>query len=358
MSAHSLGPDELISRLSHRPRHLDRAMITIHHPSKPPQCILAHRVSSLGTLSRLPPEIMSILLGMLDVQSIALFSCVSFHGNTFVRAQRAYRDLITFAPRALLALGKTGLASVHPVAKLQAVLRSDECASCNKYGAFLFLPTCERCCWECLRYNPSLRMIPPQDASRFFGLLARHRQQLSVLHVIPGQYSIAAIPAPENCKLLSAKHARDMGLAVHGSAEKIALAMARKCRSINRLRGQFFQGDPAEFQGKDSLLLPNQGNIPTDEFFGMASLPFPSLSKSGEVEDGLWCRGCKFTLDRYDSLRLPQDAVAAVVPSDCGPQRVLLGLERRAWSKEAFLHHIKHCYGARQLVPELATGDN
>jgi hypothetical protein len=96
--------------------------------------------------------------------------------------------------------------------------------------------------------------------------------------------------------------------------------------------------------------------MPIDKFFGMASIPFPSLSKSGKIEDGLWCQGCEVIFRRYRSMRLPRDILAAVVPGNCGePLRVLLGFERRARSKESFLDHIKRCYGARQSVPELAT---
>ncbi|TPX07153.1 uncharacterized protein E0L32_010954 [Thyridium curvatum] len=360
----SLEPEILISRLSHRPRHLLKAMITVTSPPKSTDSKLADRVwtdrgSSLGILDRLPPEIVSILLGMLDTQSIARFACLSSRANTFVRSQRAYRDLATLVPQVLLALGRVGLIGLHSVAELHAALRTERCATCIEYGAFLFLPTCERCCWECLRLNPSLRVLSRKEAKRYFGLSDRHLQRLPTLRVIPGDYGISANPAPEHCELISVKAARGLGLIVHGSAGKLAQAMARRCKSTGLfVTGRYLQGGwPAVSQDQDLLLLPSQGNIPTDDFFGMASIPFPSLSKSGRIEDGLWCLGCEVTLRRYDSLRLPRDVLAAIVPSNCGPLRVLLGLERRARSKESFLDHVKHCYGAQQLIPELATGN-
>lgn len=89
-------------------------MITITDLPKPPVSTLANhiradRISSLGILDRLPPEILSILLGMLDIQSISHFERVSFRGNTFVQSHRAYQDLVRFAPHVLLALGRVGL---------------------------------------------------------------------------------------------------------------------------------------------------------------------------------------------------------------------------------------------------------
>ncbi|KAI1823702.1 F-box domain-containing protein [Xylaria intraflava] len=359
MSNLPLDPEILISCLSSRSRHLSSAMISIACPPNPPYSKLADRVSSLGILNRLPPEIMSIILGMLDIQSIARFARVSLEGNMLVKSQRPYRDLVTFAPHVLLALGRMGLIGLHSVAELHASLRTEQCTACTQYGAFLFLPTCERCCWECLRYNPSLRVLLPGEAKIYFGLSEWQVRRLPTLHVIPGNYGIVAEPAPKRCGLVSVKAARVAGLKVRGSTEKLAQAMARRCQTTKLLTtGQYLQGGPTVSRGQDFLSLPSQGNIPPDKFFGMASIPFPSLLKSGRIEHGLWCRGCEYTRHRYESLQLSRDTLAAIVPSNCEPRRVLLGMERRAWSKEAFLDHIKHCYGARQLIPELANGSD
>lgn len=358
--------ERLIPLLSHRPRHLLRAMITINNLPKPSDTILtypvwANRVSSLGVLDRLPPEILSMLLSLLDIQSIIRFACTSIRGSTLVRAYPAYRDLVAFAPHVLVALSRVGLLGHQSVVELHATLKAEQCASCIEYGAFLFLPTCERCCWECLRYNPSLRMLLPSQAKRYFGLSERHLRQLHLFQVIPGNYGICADAAPKNCRLVSVKAANSLGLLVHGSAEKLAQAMERRCKSSKLLiTGRYLQRGPATPQAPswDLLFLPTQGNIPNDKFFGMASIPFPSLSKSGGSQDGLWCRGCEGTLRQYDRLRLRNDILAATVPPNCEPHRILLGLERRARSKESLLDHVKHCYGARQLVPELAISND
>ena len=364
----SLEPETLLSLLSYRPCELLNAMITFtsfpnsqnltttEAHSTLSNHVRTDRVSSLGILDRLPPELMSMILHTLDVQSIARFASVSFRGNTFVQSQRAYQDLVTFAPHALLALGRVGLIGLHSIAELHNALQTERCTICIEYGAFLFLPTCERCCWECLRYNPSFRMLLPKEAKRYFGLSERHLKQLPTLEVIPGKYGISAKPTPGHCRLVSVKAARALGLQVQGSAEGLAQALAKRCKSTRTLiTGRYFQNEPAVSHGQDLLLLPSQGNIPTNDFLGMASIPFPSLSKSGRIENGLWCRGCQVTLRRYDSLRLPYDVLAGLVPSNCEPLRVMLGLERRARSRKSFLKHIKHCYGAQQLVPKLAA---
>ncbi|KAF4958496.1 hypothetical protein FGADI_2420 [Fusarium gaditjirri] len=351
--------EALISCASHRPRHLLEAMITIPDTQKPTQPTLAERVSSIGILDRLPPEIIFMLLGMLDIESIASFVRASFRGNTYIKSLQAYRDLVAFAPQTLTALGKAGLLNLHSVTELHAALRTERCASCVEYGAFLFLPTCERCCWECLRHNPSLRVLPPKEAKRYFAVSERHIQRLRTISVIPGNYGISRSPFPRSCRLVSVRAAKELGLMVHGSADRLSQAMTTKCKSAGlRADGRFLQSDPVTSQNQDPLLLPSQGNIPTDKLFGMASIPFPSLSASGRLENGLWCRGCEITLHQYDSLRLPRRVLATLVPRNRDALLVLLGLERRARSTGSFLEHIKHCYGIQQLVPRLTIGDD
>ncbi|KAI1369258.1 hypothetical protein F5Y08DRAFT_292859 [Xylaria arbuscula] len=247
MSNLSLEAEILISRLSHRPHSVFRTRIPTPYSAKPPTLKLAHRVSSLGDLDRLPPEIVLLLLSMLDGHSIARVALVSFLGYNFVKSVHAYHGLVTFAPQVLWTLKSLGLLGFHSVAQLYSALSTERCATCREYGAFLSLSTCQRCCWDC------------------------------------------------------------------------------------------------------------QGDKTTERFFGIASIPFPSLSKSGRLEEGLWCRGCQTTLRRFNYRLIPQSAIAAIVPADGEPHKVLLSLEKRARSREKFLEHIKHCYGAHQLVPQLVT---
>ncbi|KAI0532882.1 F-box domain-containing protein [Xylaria digitata] len=354
MSNPPLDPEMAVSRLSYRPRDLIGAMISVTYSPQPPRPMRASCASSLGLLDRLPLELISIVLSMLDMQSIARFASLSFQGNAFVQSHRTYRELVKFAPQTLWALGKVGLIGLHSAVQLHTALRTDRCVSCLEYGAFLFLPTCERCCWECLCYNPLLRAISPTQVKRYFGLDERDLEQLPDFYVIPGKYGISSKPAPEPRRLISVAAAKRLGLMVHGSVAGLTKILDITCRSARQLfTAWYLQGGPPMPQVEDLLFLPDRPDILTDKFFGMASVPFPSISKEGRIEDGLWCKGCEATFHRYDSLGLPQDVLAAMVPSNRHPEQVLLGFKRRARSKQAFLDHVEHCYGAQQLVPSL-----
>ncbi|KAJ0165426.1 hypothetical protein CTA2_11296 [Colletotrichum tanaceti] len=358
--ASSLEQRVLIEKLSHRPHYLLNAMIAINIPqstsapaasSRP----LPGRISSLGALDRLSPEILSMLLDALDFLSLADFARVSYRANDLIHSQRSYQDLVNFAPQALSALRRAGLIRLHSAAHLHDALRSRQCATCIEHGAFLFLPTGERCCWQCLRDHPSLRMILPQEAKRYFCLSERDVKRLTTLDVIPGVYGISANPMPEHLRLVSAQAAAELGLEIHGSTENLARALTRRFKSNKYLvTGRFLQSGITMPRHQDLLFMPSQGNIPNDNYFGTASVPFPSLSRYREIDHGLWCRGCELTVRHYDHARLPQDVLAGIVPLNRQPQRILVGLERRSRSRESFSDHMKNCYGALRLVSELA----
>ncbi|KAF6838028.1 F-box domain-containing protein [Colletotrichum plurivorum] len=361
----SIEPQKLIEKLSHRPYEILDAMITIHTWQSPPAPSassrpLPSRISSLGVLDRLPPEITSMILGFLDLPSLAVFARVSHGANDMIRSLRQYQDLLAFAPEAVEALRRTGVIRFHSAAHLHDALRSRRCATCIELGEFLFLPTGERCCWQCLRDHPFLRMISPREAQMYFCLSRRHLRRLTPFTVIGGEYGIFGgvydvrqRPIREQT-LFSARAAVELGLKVHGSAENLAKAL--KMRSLSSeamITARFLQSGIEVPRNEDLLLMPSMDDVPEDGFFGAASMPFPSVSGPGEIHYGLWCYGCKFNAGMYMQGLLPQDVLAGIVPPNRNGKRILKGLERRARSRESFYEHIRNCYGAREYVTEL-----
>lgn len=179
----------LVSRLSHRPRYVLKGMISMSESPKP-STINRDPVSSLRRLNILPPEVLHIILGVLDFRSLSRLSRASLRTKVIVESLREYRDLMEYAPQALAAIGRTGAITLHSVATIYSVLQSEECISCTGYGAFLFLLTCERCCWECLHRNQSLWVIPRALAGRCFALSQSQLSRLSAIRSVPGVYSV------------------------------------------------------------------------------------------------------------------------------------------------------------------------
>ncbi|KPM41840.1 hypothetical protein AK830_g4692 [Neonectria ditissima] len=342
MSNPSLEPDALISRLSHQPHFPEHATIEIGDPHPPD----SDRASSAGMLDRLPLEIASITLDMLDLKSLSRLASVSLGGKRLVYAQRAYGNIITIAPQVLAGLGMIGLVDLHRPADLDAVLRTNRCAYCIQYGAFLFLPTCERCCWSCLEQNRSLRLLEPVMAKKYFGLSDEHIEQLPTVRN-------ARLESPDDLVLVSVKAAKTLGIAVHGSPKRMAQAMLRNRRVLGLAEGWYYHSTRQQSTDVGRRLQSSVALFLEDRYLGVASVRFPSLSESGEVVDGLWCLGCERARRTCASKRVPEHDILMPVDWSGSAMAVSLTPERLAWYRGPFLEHIKNCSGAKKLLPEL-----
>lgn len=346
-------PTDVLSSLSHRPRDMLYSMITIPDPPKPMEVNLHNRASSLGILERLPVELLHEVLRSLDFQSIIRFSRVSIQGKIILYSLPTYRDVIKHAPHALVALGKTKLLHLHSASELQNALRSERCATCPEYGVYLFLPTCERCCWQCLRSKPTRRVVSPTAAAKTFALSPKMVRQLPVMFSIPGTYGVACKSTQKSHRLVSVNAAKELVVSIYGSVGNATEAIIRRQpheQAVSTAR--YLQAVFSDSTCLDSLMIPDQGNTGVDRYFGMASIPFPSLTAPDIVEHGLWCKGCEWTYNQYQARRLSAYVIANMVPADCHPDRVLFGMVRRAHSRIRLFAHIRYCYGAQQLLAD------
>lgn len=323
--------DDAVKRLAWRPDDLNQSMLSFVRMSTPPLINVASRTSAFGSLDRLPQEILHIILNLLDLQTLSRMTQTCFSGLSglsVIQSMRAYRGLLEHASSTIAALGQTKLLGIHIPAQLWGALRSDRCECCPYYGAFLFLPTCMRCCWECLRLKPSLRVLSLQQARPYFGLKKSHVQRLPALHPIPGNYMFShTVKVPP--QLVSAAAAKELGISVHGSCESFEDSLVRRLKSnSSRIIGRFYQRASMTPLKEDLLARPGQGNIPTSECFGMASTPFPYLQPSGSIKNGLWCTGCQLIAELYRARKLDPTTLARIVQRNWEPERVLHGKSR------------------------------
>lgn len=360
-----LDTEELLSLLSHtdQSKSLSRTMISICDPPKPmgawqPQS----DPSSLGVLAILPVELLHELLEKLDFRSITRFSRVSIRARRAVQSLPAYRDLMSHASHALEALSQTRMVRRHTASQLNDALRTEKCAICSAFGPYLYLPTCERICWQCLLRNKTLRVISRKTASKAFGLSGAQVRQLATILTIPGTYGLSQTPNPYRYKLVSVRAAIELAISVHGSLNSLTKAV--RGRTYTGIRAQEYRHLQVALKlvasGKCDALFTLCGDRNMfwgagDRYFGMASIPLPSLTRSHLVEDGLFCKGCKWASSQKH--RLPDFAMNSMVPPGCDPRWVLYALKRRAYSRAGFLEHIRHCYGANHLICSWKDGN-
>ncbi|KAI1201137.1 hypothetical protein F5X97DRAFT_291458 [Nemania serpens] len=251
--------------LSYQLRDQIYSMITISHPPKPMGTNLQNRASSLGILDRLPAEMLHEVLRSLDFQPAVRFSRVPIQGKNILCSLPAYRDVIKHAPHTLKALSETKLLHLHSVSELHNALRKERCATCPEYGVYLFLPTCERCCWQCLRSNPTRRVVSPTAAAKTFALSAEMVQQLPVMLSIPGTYGVACKYTQKSYRLVSVGAAKELVISIYGSAENATEAIIR--RNPNRQTAstaRYLQAIFSDSTCLDSLMIPDQGDTGVD----------------------------------------------------------------------------------------------
>ena len=333
------------ARLFHRPEGLISGMISVSDSPKLPPPRRESTSSTLGQLDQLPLELLLLVSQMLDMQSLSRFSQVSLRGHAVVQSSPAYRELLSCAPEAMSALSQTRTLRYHSASMLQASLRSEKCVSCGRFGVYLFLPTCERCCYECLERNQSLWVIPIAKAGKCFKLSARQMEKLPFILKVFGP--------DERVKLVSVKDAKIIANRRHRSLKSTERTLRSSLRDqISECEAVMFrwlQAAPLQPLNRDLDLLPRTQVLPQDNYPGQASVFFPSMSRNKEPEFGIWCRGCDW-INKHHQYHFGgwvdtavDRALSDTISKDfCLPQ-ALEGMRRRARTTAEFLEHVKHC---------------
>ena len=342
LSSKTPSSEELISRLSFRPYDIINRMVSIPDPAKPLAIKRHFSASSIGSLDRLPLELLHWILGLLDAQSVSRVSRVSLRGKAIVESLPAYQCLIGHAPKLLGALGRIQQIKIHSISTLQATLFSERCVSCKHHGAFVFLPTCERCCFGCLHWNPLLWVIPPAEAEIWFDLTTREVKEIPTMKSIPRANSVAHPTSRRTIQeFVSVRAANELSITARRFPEKMLKGMAKVYYSFGWLQGAPL---PLPYKGLNSA------------FWGLASTPCPSISTNRAVEHGLWCRGCERLVKLYLSGRLTSAERAALFPQKPPSLQALVIRRSRSWSRSEFVEHVLHCLGVQKLAPDVGQG--
>lgn len=322
----SATPDALISRLSFQPVFQFHSMI--YSPNEVIEPTILQRIpssSSLGHLDTVPTELQRIILGLVDFQSLSRFARVCHQAKALVESLLSYQDMTKHASPTLMAMSRMKVLTFHTAATMHAALLSDKCVSCHSYGPFIFLPTCERCCYKCLQEETSLQVVTLRMGEHYFGLkkwdlVAQNMNgRMPLMIRLPQQCSQHGVITDDSeIRLYGYEQAKELGISVHGSE-----AAAR------------VEGYAASELDAQLNYLNRYGRVEfTDKLYDcIASIRFSTLRPNGEVERGLWCLGCQ----------KPDTFV-----SD--------GLEQQARSKSEFLEHIKDCKGAQKLLRKKGKG--
>lgn len=152
--------------------------------------------SSLGLLGRLPIELLWMIFRNLDAKSYFRLRHVNRKSRAICTAVPEYQAVATYGLEGLRGMLRADLAQTVTIEDLYKSLIRETCEVCDKFGGFLFLPTATRCCFECIKTAPDLRviststlsMLTKKSTKRLFRLLGPE------LRTVPGSYSTQGNP--------------------------------------------------------------------------------------------------------------------------------------------------------------------
>lgn len=353
----SLTDDEIRETYGYIPRRMETGMVSIFDEDAPQlQQTRPRGTAMTGTrrLNALPVEILHLILEELDFLSLSRFSRTSRRGCELATSLPAYHDLLRHAPKTLAALSKMTILHLHKSKTLRRALYSDQCVCCGNFGAFLFLITCQRCCFQCLATKQAVWAMPRAEAAKCFDIAAKEPKLLPSARSLPGGYYVKFhIERSRPQRLVSVAAAKKLALKLHGGTEaSLATHLrSRPAQASSRSKGVFTHLRRAQlvFQNHDPRIVCVEENATNDFSNGMASILFPVVRRHGNTANhGTWCRGCQWFW--RDFHLLPKDVVARIVPQSHAPSSFCYTLALREWSNEGFIDHAKSCYGLQYLA--------
>jgi hypothetical protein len=150
-------------------------------------------IGSLGPFSELPPEIVSMILMQVDIESLTKFRSVSRAARDAVDSLFKYRNIVTHAPQILRATLALKAGKYITLTHLDAALMSKVCQDCGEFGAFLHVPTCERVCYKCFTANEDRMPLSAPHVRHKWRLTKKEFafwKEDNKIRTLPGRYRI------------------------------------------------------------------------------------------------------------------------------------------------------------------------
>lgn len=152
-----IGPSRCRMYREYFPHEWIAAPATMHKPFFAPLSSLRNvNVSTVDTATRgfnlfqMPPEILSRIILELDIVSTNWFSQANRQTRFVTTALPQYRQVVQHGAQAIKAMLRANLVDCFSYRELHRALIQEQCSLCGKFGGFLFLLTCTRCCYTCI----------------------------------------------------------------------------------------------------------------------------------------------------------------------------------------------------------------
>lgn len=253
--------------------------------------------ASLGRFGRLPIETTLNIFANTDLSTLTLLRSISERTSLLVDSVLPYEAVVTHAPNALRALLSTGSAQYFTAIDLYNALRAQDCFLCGRFGPFLYLLECRRCCWKCLTSVQDILPISKEAAQFLYHLDLETMTNIPTLLNIPGSYG----PKHRRQPHMEMKGGARIALVAYGAARKAGAKIQAltddygkaKLETRIALRGPMSQDFMHEMDCMNYDPAGYAAGYGLEPQRFMAAVRFPTLiAGTDTVEWGVSCIGC------------------------------------------------------------------
>lgn len=254
--------------------------------------------AGLGTLDRLPLELLQKILLCLDMQSLFNFRQANLRSRQTADSLYEYQRVVSHGLNLFCALLRTRLAVDVSLSDFYQALCTKACGTCGRFGGFVLLLAWHRCCATCVERALGSHLRDLAIMKKEFNLPEAEIKQLRTFKTLPGIYTMEQSIETSRVEVASAHQA---GLAAGETLE----ALAR---------------------------IPLMGLGPWFNFAGACALPYFDR-RTDTVENGVSCAGCYL---RHESKMASREWHAAK-------------FRDMVYARDSFLDHFRWCKHAQIL---------
>lgn len=324
--------------------------------------------TSMGRFSLLSEDILTgIIIPLLDYESVSNFSQTCYHARVLVSHDKILPILFKHCHKVFPVLYALRLHWLVSIKDLILELQYSKCRGCGENGTHLFLPTVQRVCANCLRYNRAFWPISLHDAKECFSLKDNDMFDIPIFRntrtgLNPGHPIEPVLPR----YLVAVKSALKLALKVHGSRTKIDI-LANKPAPVPGQESTTRQLVDVHFYGYlrrallDTLPCdPTQAPAPLTHESAVAescyerihlqtaSISFPYVPRGEEkAEKRYLCAGCGWVVGHF-TVRPDHLEYMGIDPNAerSAAQRIMVGRTFISYDKDELLEHLRSCLGA------------
>ncbi|KAF5702646.1 cyclin f-box [Fusarium mundagurra] len=265
----------------------------------------------LGSLDRLPLELLHDTLVRLDVYSLFKFRQTNRRSRQAVDSLKQYQMIVLHGLNLFCALLRTRLAVGISLLDFYNALCLKRCSLCGEFGGFMPLLTWERCCFKCLKEAPETQIQTLSAVRKQFRLKKADLGQLRSFKTLPGIYSMEESVYKSRFTIVSLHQASLISGQQPQATGQVYSASSERRRKFN--------------------------------FMGSCALPYYD-KVNGNVEHGISCAGCQLALEK--------DIIGA------RGERWAFEARDKVYARDGFLKHFRWCEQAQLLWESSCEGRN